>query len=145
MLTDTFSSDIQLMMMTLVEMENLGQRVGFQGKPDIYIQLVMRKNKAFIRLCPVKKKKKTVSVSLELGKISRRAGDIDLEIIHMLLCARYCPKCYICINELKLLNNINNNPILEQEMATYSSILAWKIPWMEGPGELQYMGLKSRT
>ena len=31
---------------------------------------------------------------------------------------------------------------LEKEMATYSSILAWKIPWMEEPGRLQSMGLQ---
>ena len=29
---------------------------------------------------------------------------------------------------------------LEQEVATYSSILTWKIPWTEEPGGLQYMG-----
>ena len=29
---------------------------------------------------------------------------------------------------------------LEKEMATHSSILAWKIPWTEEPGGLQYMG-----
>ena len=29
---------------------------------------------------------------------------------------------------------------LEKEMATYSSILAWKIPWTEEPGGLQFMG-----
>ena len=29
---------------------------------------------------------------------------------------------------------------LEKEMATHSSILAWKIPWMEEPGRLQSMG-----
>ena len=29
---------------------------------------------------------------------------------------------------------------LEKEMATHSSILAWKIPWMEEPGRLQTMG-----
>ena len=28
---------------------------------------------------------------------------------------------------------------LEKEMATHSSILAWKIPWMEEPGGLQSM------
>ena len=28
----------------------------------------------------------------------------------------------------------------EKEMATYSSILAWKIPWTEEPGRLQSMG-----
>ena len=34
---------------------------------------------------------------------------------------------------------------LEQEMATHSSILAWRIPWTEEPGRLQSMGHKSRT
>ena len=29
---------------------------------------------------------------------------------------------------------------LEKEMATHSSILAWKIPWMEEPGRLQSIG-----
>ena len=29
---------------------------------------------------------------------------------------------------------------LENEMATHSSILAWKIPWVEEPGELQSVG-----
>ena len=31
---------------------------------------------------------------------------------------------------------------LEKEMATYSSTLAWKIPWTEEPGRLQSMGLQ---
>ena len=30
--------------------------------------------------------------------------------------------------------------LLEKEMATHSSILAWKIPWMKEPGRLQSMG-----
>ena len=29
---------------------------------------------------------------------------------------------------------------LEKEMATHSSILAWKIPWMEEPVRLPFMG-----
>ena len=29
---------------------------------------------------------------------------------------------------------------LEKEMATHSSILAWRIPWTEEPGELQSIG-----
>ena len=32
---------------------------------------------------------------------------------------------------------------LEKEMATYSSILAWEIPWLEEPGRLQSMGSQS--
>ena len=31
---------------------------------------------------------------------------------------------------------------LEKEMATNSSILAWRIPWTEEPGRLQSMGLQ---
>ena len=31
---------------------------------------------------------------------------------------------------------------LEKAMATHSSTLAWKIPWMEEPGRLQSMGLQ---
>ena len=34
---------------------------------------------------------------------------------------------------------------LEEEMATHSSILAWRIPWTEEPGGLQSMGLQSWT
>ena len=30
---------------------------------------------------------------------------------------------------------------LEWEMATHSSILAWKIPWREEPGRLQSIGV----
>ena len=30
--------------------------------------------------------------------------------------------------------------LLEKEMATHSSVLAWKIPWMEEPGKLHSMG-----
>ena len=31
---------------------------------------------------------------------------------------------------------------LEKEMAPHSSILTWKIPWTEEPGELQSTGLQ---
>ena len=31
---------------------------------------------------------------------------------------------------------------LEEDMATHSSILAWRIPWTEEPGGLQSMGLQ---
>ena len=29
---------------------------------------------------------------------------------------------------------------LEKEIATHSSILVWRIPWIAEPGRLQYMG-----
>ena len=34
---------------------------------------------------------------------------------------------------------------LEKEMATHSSILAWRIPWTEEPGRLQFTGSQNQT
>ena len=34
---------------------------------------------------------------------------------------------------------------LEKDMATHSSILAWRILWTEEPGGVQFMGLQSQT
>ena len=34
---------------------------------------------------------------------------------------------------------------LEKEMATYSSILAWKIPWTKEPGGLQVHGVAKES
>ena len=36
--------------------------------------------------------------------------------------------------------SLSQEDLLEKEMATHSSILAWKIPWTEEPGRLQFMG-----
>ena len=40
----------------------------------------------------------------------------------------------LAIGKLKTLD------YLEKAMATHSNTLAWKIPWMEKPRRLQYMG-----
>ena len=34
---------------------------------------------------------------------------------------------------------------LEKGMGTHSSILAWRIPWTEDPGRLQFMGKQRIT
>ena len=36
--------------------------------------------------------------------------------------------------------SLGGEDLLEKEMATHSSILAWKIPWTEKPGRLQSLG-----
>ena len=36
--------------------------------------------------------------------------------------------------------SLGQEDLLEKEMATHSSILAWKIPWTEDTGRLQSMG-----
>ena len=38
--------------------------------------------------------------------------------------------------------SLGREDLLEKEMATHSSILAWKVPWMEEPGRLQSMALQ---
>ena len=35
---------------------------------------------------------------------------------------------------------LGQEDLLEKEMVTHSSILAWKIPWTKKPGKLQAMG-----
>ena len=42
--------------------------------------------------------------------------------------------------------SLSQQDLLEKEMATHSSVLAWEIPWTEEPGELQSTGSqKSQT
>ena len=36
--------------------------------------------------------------------------------------------------------SLGQEDLLEKEMATHSSILAWRIPWTEDPVGLQFMG-----
>ena len=38
------------------------------------------------------------------------------------------------------IQSLGQEDLLEKEMAPHSSILAWKIPWMEEPCRLQSMG-----
>ena len=40
------------------------------------------------------------------------------------------------------LQSLGGGDSLEKEMATLSSVLAWKIPWTEEPGGLQSIGLQ---
>ena len=42
--------------------------------------------------------------------------------------------------EEMLVQSLGQEDPLEMEMATHSSILAWRIPWTEEPGRLQSMG-----
>ena len=48
-------------------------------------------------------------------------------------------KCLPTIRETRV-QFLGQEDLLEKEMATYSSIFAWKIPWTEEPGRLQSTG-----
>ena len=50
-------------------------------------------------------------------------------------------KNLLAMQETQLLSLGREDP-LEEGMATHSSILAWRIPWIEEPGGLQSMGLQ---
>ena len=69
---------------------------------------------------------KTVTDFIFWGSEITADGDCSHEIKRLLLLGR------------KLMTNVDN--ILEKAIASYSSTLAWKIPWMEEPGGLQSMG-----
>ena len=40
------------------------------------------------------------------------------------------------------IQSLGQGDSLEEDMATYSSILAWRIPWTEEPDRLQSIGLR---
>ena len=48
-------------------------------------------------------------------------------------------KCLPTMQEMQV-PSVGQEDLLEKEMATHSSILAWKIPWMEEAGRLQSIG-----
>ena len=48
-------------------------------------------------------------------------------------------KCLPTMRETQV-QSLGREDLLEKEMAPHSSILAWKIPWMEESGRLQSMG-----
>ena len=46
----------------------------------------------------------------------------------------------LAVQEIQEIQFLGQEDPLEKEMATYSSIRAWEIPWTEEPGGLQFMG-----
>ena len=48
-------------------------------------------------------------------------------------------KCLPIVQETQV-QSLGREDTLEEEMATHSRILAWKIPWTEEPGGLLSMG-----
>ena len=70
--------------------------------------------------------------------------------VHGILQARILELVAISVKNLPAvqetrIQSLGRKDPLEKETATYSSILAWKIPWIEELGGLQSVGLKSLT
>ena len=47
----------------------------------------------------------------------------------------------LILHKLKQAPSLGGEDPMEEEMATHSNNLAWKIPWTEEPGGLQSMGV----
>ena len=47
---------------------------------------------------------------------------------------------HLSIMQETLVQSLGREDLLEKEMATHSSILAWRIPWTEEPSGLQFIG-----
>ena len=85
----------------------------------------------------------------KLGTIKDRKG-MDLREAEDIKkrCQEYTEEsCNKQTNKKQLSDTDNHNVVIthlvqdmEKVMAPHSSTLAWKIPWMEEPGGLQYMG-----
>ena len=73
------------------------------------------------------KESDTTSLSLSLFTLYRSFGSVV--------------KNPPAVQEIELQSLVQEDP-LEKEMATHSSILAWKIPWTAELGRLQAMGLQ---
>ena len=58
---------------------------------------------------------------------------------HMLILSQLSLKNLPAMQETWVQFLVQEDP-LEKEMATHSSILAWRIPWTEEPSRLQSMG-----
>ena len=50
-------------------------------------------------------------------------------------------KCLFTMRETRVLP-LGWEDLLEKEMTTHSTVLAWKIPWMEEPGRLHPTGVR---
>ena len=74
---------------------------------------------------------------------------LDQALLYLCLCA-CCTWASLVAQRIKRLPamqetwvwSLGREDPLEKEMATHSSIVAWRIPWTEEPGGLQSMGLQ---
>ena len=69
---------------------------------------------------------------------------INLTIKSLGQCLSFPGDSDICLPVMRetQFRSLGQEDTLEKEMATYSSVLAWEIPWIEKPGGLQSKGLQ---
>ena len=80
-----------------------------------------------------------VRVSDSVGKGSKFAFLTGLQVMPWTFLVAQTVKHLPTMQETQVRSLGREGP-LEKEMAAHSSVLAWKIPWMEEPGGLQSVG-----
>ena len=88
------------------------------------------------------------AVATGLEKVSFHSNPKERQCQRMLKLRHNCTHLTLVAQTVKRLptmwetwvHSLGWEDLLEKEMATYSSILAWKIPWTEEPGGLLSMG-----
>ena len=93
--------------------------------------------------------KAKIQLKKEKAKLNREEEATDTYLVPMMRPVRtslvaQTVKCLSTMRETWVLS-LGREDSLEKEMATHSSTLTWKIPWMEDPGRLQFMGSQSRA
>ena len=86
--------------------------------------------------------RKSLSVSMCIDNVT--CVSTILFITQLIQQYLFSPKYLPAVQETRVWSLGWEDP-LEKEMATHSSILAWKISWTEEPGGLWSMGLQSRA
>ena len=83
---------------------------------------------------------------IEYSSLCYTVGALGLLLLYILVVDVGFPSGTVVKNHLpmqetqnKWVQSLGQEDPLEQEITTHSSILTWKIPWMEGPGGLQSM------
>ena len=77
-----------------------------------------------------------------MGRLGLGGGNLDIRFLTLLQgfpgsASGKEPSCQCRRHETRI-QSLGKSP--EEGMATHSSILAWRIPWIEEPGRLQSMG-----
>ena len=88
----------------------------------------------------------TVTIGSEFGALPKKSVTVSIvspsiwhEVINRTFLVAQTVKCLPTMQETWV-QSLGWEELLEKEMATYSSILVWKIPWIREPSRLQSRG-----
>ena len=113
-------------------LQNKVQRAG--EKPEYFFKVIQKKS-----LCPYSEQ-----ITVKTLLISTEYYTYTINRFHLVTNTRDFPgdsdgeESACNAGDLGLIPGLGRSP--GEEMATHSNILAWRIPWTEEPGWLQFMG-----